>query len=305
MKTLGLIALFLSVTTHAFVDWARLKNPVYQHEAWSVKDATMIYREETGEFYVFFSAFFESRGKIASHISGVKTKDFVTFSEPLFVWSGEEIGYKGLAAPEVMRDGDRFVMSYNSWGDKLLKPNHLFYATSPDLEHWEKHQPLAGNISRWQRLIDATLAKRNNQYVLVYKTGKLFQKSQIAVATDLKGPWKTLGRPIKDWMENGELIGLDGVLHLLMTGKGHLPYLSRLNSSDYLSWGPLTRLDVPRETFNTFDLANAAHLKDWRKYDGYFYLIYAGTTEGDSYLGRGDNRLGIARSTDLIHWEVP
>ena len=33
-------------------------------------------------------------------------------------------------------------------------------------------------------------------------------------------------------------------------------------------------------------------------------MIYAGTTERKSFAGRGDNKLGLARSKDLEKWEA-
>jgi hypothetical protein len=57
------------------------------------------------------------------------------------------------------------------------------------------------------------------------------------------------------------------------------------------------------ESFNTDNVANAAALYDWRANDGFFYLIYAGRTERATYLHRGWNRIGLARSKDLIHWQ--
>lgn len=311
MKNLFL-ALFLVLSmpyARAFIPWENLKNPVYQHENWSVKDATMVYHEPSGHFYLFFSAFFESQGRIRSHISGVKTKDFINFSEPLFVWHGEEIGYKGFAAPEVTFLDGKYIMTYNSWGDRIGKFNQLFYAVSTDLENWDKHRPLARNITRNARVIDVALTKIEEKYVINYKIGYLMQRSRMAVADSIDGPWKIVGRPFRDWMENGQFIEIDGNLHMMMTAdKSHTPHLTRwLNTGKkpLLSWEPLRRIEIPLEGFNTHDRANAGHLKDWRKYDGYFYLLYAGTTESESYIGRGDNRLGLARSKDLINWEIP
>jgi hypothetical protein len=75
------------------------------------------------------------------------------------------------------------------------------------------------------------------------------------------------------------------------------------NKRDWLKWGQGYELEIPVESFNTDNVANAAALYDCRKHDGYFYLIYAGRTEHKTYLHRGWNRLGLARSKDLIHWQ--
>ncbi len=35
------------------------------------------------------------------------------------------------------------------------------------------------------------------------------------------------------------------------------------------------------------------------------YLTYAGSTELTQFGGWGHARIGVARSSDLVHWEVP
>jgi hypothetical protein len=311
MRTITALLFLLSLTAHAqFIDWQKLRNPVYQREGWSVKDASMIYHAPSKHFYLFFGAFFHDRGKVRSHVASVKTKDFITFSEPLFVWSGAEQGWKGLAAPEIMQVGDRYILTYNSWGDLLHKPNQLFYAESTDLENWRSMIPLAKSVTRGKRTIDAALAYSGKEFVLTWKVGRLFQKSRIAVAPTIEGPWKLLGRPIETWMENGQIIQIDGRWNMVMTGDHWLPYVSELSSTepqgeDWLNWGPLRQLEVPLQHFNTEDRANAGHLRDWREHDGHFYLLYAGNTEKKTFIGRGDNKLGLARSRDGINWEVP
>ena len=55
----------------------------------------------------------------------------------------------------------------------------------------------------------------------------------------------------------------------------------------------------------TGEIANAAYLCDARPLDGHWYLFYAGSTELDRFGGRGYAKVGIARSTDLVRWEVP
>jgi hypothetical protein len=85
-------------------------------------------------------------------------------------------------------------------------------------------------------------------------------------------------------------------------GESPLPldfYLSGL--SPYL---PHT-FDLPQEKFNMESIANAAAVYDWPKDDGYYYLMYAGRNEGQTYAKRGWNQIAPARSKDLIHWPVP
>ena len=128
------------------IDWNNLENPVYQHEDWSTKDACMIYKD--GMYYIFFSAFYHDRGRERSHVVGIKTSDFETFSEPLFIWDGQEDGWIGMASPNITKIDNTYYLTYNSWGNKLFKPNQLFYATSTDLETWENNKPLATNLTK-------------------------------------------------------------------------------------------------------------------------------------------------------------
>jgi hypothetical protein len=72
-------------------------------------------------------------------------------------------------------------------------------------------------------------------------------------------------------------------------------------------------LAVPAETWNTgpglnsvnFEEADGAYLCDARSIDGHFYLFYFGANELTSYGGWGHTALGVARSRDLIRWQVP
>lgn len=286
----------------AFINWNKLENPVYSHPGWSTKDACMIYHR--GSFYIFFSAFFHDRGRERSHVSAVKTRDFINFSEPLFIWDGRDDGWVGMCSPSVTKVGETFYLTYNSWGDKHENgmPNQLFYAKSADLENWEKNKPLAREATRGRngpvRAIDAAIAAENGKIYLVWKER---QTPQMAVGRTIDGPWQRLGRPVDDWFENGQFIKIDGKWHLLARGEDRTTWLAQMygdGSSDrhWVKWGGRRYFEVPEEKgFNTEDRLNAAFIADWRVYDGNFYILYAGNTEDDSHAGRGDNKLGLAR----------
>lgn len=305
-----------------FIDWETLQNPVYDQQQvtgdfWSTKDACMIYKD--GAFYLFFSAFFEADGRVRSHVVGVRTDDFKTFSEPMFLWDGRDDGWIGMCSPEIHKHEGIYYLTYNSWGDKDGRPNQLFYATSTDLEMWDKHKPLARSATVDEngnpvRAIDAALAFHNGR---VYLSWKERQTPMFAVADRIDAAeWTRLGSPDPGWYENAKFLMIDGHWHMLATARGpepkrdHLPNLTRLRGtgdedSDWLDWEPFRTLEIPYEGFNTDNRANAAFLADWRDHDGYFYLLYAGRTQGQTHAGRGDNRLGLARSTDLMEWVVP
>ena len=70
--------------------------------------------------------------------------------------------------------------------------------------------------------------------------------------------------------------------------------------------------DDPDGVYIVDGLDNAAYLCDWRDQDGFYVLLYAGKNErrrnafngraGKRSWPRGWNRLGLARSRDLVHW---
>jgi len=292
--------------TKPIIKWEQLKNPVYQHADWSVKDPCMIY--DDGWIYLFFSAFFYDAGLDRSHIVCVRTQDFVNYSEPLFIWSGMPEGWIGLCSPDIKKIDDRFILTYNSWGDKEGAPNKLFYATSKNLKKWKTGLPLAEKTTAGVRAIDASIALFNDKYYLVYKR---VQDSQLAVADSLNSEsWTVIGRPVKEWSENSQIIRIENKWYILVTMKDNNPVLAEMKGNgkkdeDWIVWENYKNIAIPLQRFNTDDRANAAFLADWREIDGYYYLIYAGRSEDISHNGRGDNKIGIARSKDLLKWESP
>jgi hypothetical protein len=313
-----------------FIDWASLRNPVLSYPDWSVKDTAMAFRN--GTFYVFFSAFYLDRGQVRSHVVEVSTPDFKHFSDPIFNFDGEEDGWIGMCSPDVQFLYGKYVMTFNSWGDKPGTPGQLFYMSSDDLVHWSPRKTLGQNLTQVgnQRPIDATLAEADGGYYLVYKesTPGIHSRPRIAFSTSLDAPFHYVGDGIvallmkdgKDdgfFHENFEFFHTNGQWYLLATDYFHnqpnpikydvqAPYLYALErGSHWLKWNRGYTFDLPQEKFNMESIANAAAVYDWRKYDGYYYLIYAGRNDGLTYAHRGWNQIGLARSKDLIHWIVP
>jgi hypothetical protein len=290
----------------ALLNFSALKNPVFQHQGWSIKDSCMAHKD--GTFYVFFSAFYKDDGMGRCHVSGVKTKDFKTFSDPLFIWDGRDQGWQGMCSPNISQIGDTYYLTYNSWGESKEKPPQLFYAQSKDLENWDKHRPLAANVTKGARSIDAAIAFANNKYYLVYKE---YQTPKMAVGPSLDSDaWKSLGTIPGGWFENGEFIKIDGKWNLLVTDRYHLPCLRELKGqgdidSEWINWGSFKRFPIPLENFNLNERANCAFLADFRSMDGYFYLLYSGRNKGFGHEGDFDFSLAIARSKDLITWQPP
>jgi hypothetical protein len=89
----------------------------------------------------------------------------------------------------------------------------------------------------------------------------------------------------------------------------HEPFIYTMDGAgselgDWTRWIEKTHLQVPFEQWNTIMHANSGYLTDWRAYDGYFYLFYAGSVDGDRFDGRGHGKIGVARSRDLREWRV-
>src|SRR3984885_6137849 len=303
-----------------FIDWQSLGNPVLSYPNWSVKDTAMAYRN--GTFYIFFSAFYPERGQVRSHVVEVSTRDFKHYSEPIFNFDGEEDGWIGMCSPDVQRLRGKYVMTFNSWGDKSGKPNQLFYRTSDDLVHWTARKTLGLNLTQEgnQRVIDAALAQADGGYYLGYKeqTPGIHSRPRVAFSRSLDGPFHYVGDGIaallmKDGKDNGffhenyEFLHTNGQWCLLTTDYLHnrevhdkydvqAPYLYALEpGSHWLKWTQGYSFDLPQEKFNEESIANAPPFYVWRKYDGYYYVIYAGRSEGQAYAKRGWNQIALAR----------
>ncbi len=276
----------------------------------------MAYRR--GVFYVFFSAFYQDHGRVRSHVAEVSTRDFKSYSQPILDFDGERAGWIGMCSPDVQKVGKVWELSFNSWGDDPERPDQLFYMTSRDLVHWSARHRLAPNLTAGQGVIDLSVTQTPSGYYAIWKQGRnpRQMRPRLATAPHLDGPWRFVGSGypsllMADGRENGlihenfEFVWIGGVLHLLSSDypHGHHEYLyTLLKPSHPLEWGKGFELKIPGQSFNRLVHCDAAALYDWRRYDGHFYLIYAGRNEQTTYLHRGWNRLGLARSKDLHHW---
>jgi hypothetical protein len=302
------------------LSWNTLRNPFYAHDGWSVKDVAVSYGPD-GVIHVYFSAFFMDAGMERCHVAQTSTRDLRAFTPAVVIFDGQSDGWIGMCSPDVQRIGGQYVMTFNAWGDASPKPKQLFYATSPDLTTWSAAHPLAATLTAGRSYIDAALAPSAGRLFLFYKDDQTL-KTHLAAGPALDGPWHVVGSGLPTFMtasgqemgqvhENYQLLPIDGHWRLLstdyspVTNEGFLYAMpgDGAAETDWLTWQSGYKLAVPKEAFNTNHVDNAAYLADQRASDGFFYLFYAGRTEGTTHAGRGDNKLGVSRSTDLMLWK--
>jgi hypothetical protein len=322
-----------------WLTWSSLQNPILSIDGWSIKDVAVTYRQ--GRFYFFFSAFFCEPGVVPSsavtacdggterpHIATTSTADMKTFTTPTLLFESESKGWDGLISPDlVYLGGERYVLTFSSWGERAGQPpTQLFHSESSDLVHWGPMTLLAGNVTKG-RVFDGVLALEHGNVYLLYKQGGVRPAPDtlaLAVAPTIDSDqWKVVGTPTlltQSGKDNGaahgnfHFIAIAGKWYLLTTdslygsdGIPYVPFFYRMEGvgtkeTDWLRFIDGYPFTITLESFNISQAANGASIMDWTSHDGYYYLFYAGRTEGDSHIGRGDNKFGVSRSRDLKTW---
>jgi hypothetical protein len=291
------------------IDWAALRNPVLSYPATGVKDQALQWSD--GAWHMFFSDM--TRTQVPPH---VRFAVAVARSDDLRHWSAPRIVATNAASPDIVRDpAGRFVVTYQT-------PAGLEYRVSanPSLRSWSRPHALAHGLA--PRMIDGALAFTGHGVVLGYKEGTSTQHFEIAWAPSLTGTFRLVGRPdivlYGDTVENYEFLTVEGAWHLVATSNTlDEPFIFSLAAGDpadpttWLHWSPGRELQVPGQPFDSgagvssvgFEHANSAFLCVGPGNED--YLTYAGSTELSSFGGWGHARIGIARSSDLVTWQVP
>lgn len=296
------------------IRWERLRNPIFSLPDAAAKDVAV--RLVDGRWRLLFSHVSEDPFRFRIGISS--SEDLLRWS-PIELWDQPELG--GVASPDVTRDpGGNYVVTYNAHTRDVEGGTKLYVRTSPDFGSWTAPVRLAPAIRPGgdEFLIDAALAHTSHGLFLAYD----YQHGRFEVAWSpsgsVEGPWQTVGEADTGPFENYQFLLIDGRWHLLgTTTPVHRELLYRLagppdRPESWLHWELLRELRVPPEAWNSdagdgrgFEVANAAYLCDARPLDGHWYLFYAGSTELVRFGGRGHAKVGVARSTDLVRWEVP
>jgi hypothetical protein len=296
------------------IDWAALRNPILSYPANGVKDQAL--QRSGGSWHMLFSEL--SSTHTAPHVHWDVA---IAHSRDLRHWSEPTVIATNAASPDIVRDpAGRFVVTYQTTSGQL----EYRISTSSALSVWSPAHPLAHGLAG--RMIDAALAFTGHGVVLGFKAGTTAQHQhfEIAWAPSLSGRFRLVGQPdivvYADTIENYEFLTVDGGWHLVATSNIlDQPYLFSLGPGDpsvpttWLHWSPGTQLMVPNEAFNSgsgsgissvaYEHANSAYLCVGP--GGEDYLTYAASTELTAYGGWGHARIGIARSSDLVDWQVP
>ena len=291
------------------IDWSALRNPILSFPENGVKDQALQW--SGGAWHMLYSDMVETTS--APH---VRFSVAISSSPDLMHWSSPRIIATDAASPDIVRSpSGRFIVTYQT-------PSGLEYRTSNDaaLRTWSSAHPLGHGLAG--RMIDAALAFTGHGVILGFKAGTTTQHFEIAWAPTLGGTFHLVGRPdvvvYGDTVENYEFLTTAGTWRLVATSNTlDQPFIFTLGPgrpsvpSTWLHWVDARQLLVPSQSFDTgsgissvgFEHANSAFLCIGPQ--GEDYLTYAGSTELTSYGGWGHARIGIARSDDLINWEVP
>jgi hypothetical protein len=310
----------------AAIPWASLHNPILAYPDSGAKDVGV--RVANGRWHLFFSSI--SGDPVHWSIGTTASTDLRTWSK-LVTWP-DQPATEGLASPDIVQAPDgTFVVTYQSNPADVGGAAKLYYRTSRDLTIWSAPKPLARTLypKRTDRMIDAALAYVGNGLILGFKygvtDGNQKQAFEIAYSPSgsLGGPWTLVGRPnisvFGDTVENYEFLKLDGSWRVIATTNTlDRPYFATLagppdDPRSWLTWNNGRVLDIPAEAWNsapgpsgvTHEVANAIYLCDARALDGHYYVFYMGSQELTEFGGWGHAKIGIARSTDLVHWSVP
>jgi hypothetical protein len=308
--------------------WSHLRNPILSEPDAGVKDQALVWA--LGRWHMLFSYVTNdvpTRGAAHWNIASATSPDLVHWSD-LSPWPAQA-GALGVASPDIVRSPTGvFVATYQSNpGEVGGGQAKLYYRTSIDLQTWSAPRPLGLGIhpAPGDRLIDGALAWMGHGLILGYKYGNASQHFEVAWSPSgsLDGPWTYEGRPgivvHGDTVENLEFVAVAGHWHLVATSNQFdQPWIFTLsgnptNPTSWVHWTGGRMLQIPGQSWDsapglssvTFEHANSVFLCDAHPVDGNYYLTYAGSTELTRFGGWGHAEIGIARSTDLVHWHVP
>jgi len=291
------------------IEWSALRNPILSSPSIGVKDQALQW--SGGAWHMLYSDMTETPS--APH---VRFSVAISSSRDLMHWTAPTVIAPNAASPDIVRaPSGTFIVTYQT-------PSGLEYRTTRDasLRSWSGSRPLGRGLA--SRMIDGALAFTGHGVILGFKAGTTSQHFEIAWAPTLSAAFRIIGQPdisvYNDTVENYEFLTAAGSWHLVATSNTlDQPFIFTLGPGDpsapstWLHWVGGRELMIPSESFNSsggissvnFEHANSAFLCVGPQ--GEDYLTYAGSTDLTSFGGWGHAAVGIARSSDLVTWQVP
>ncbi len=258
-----------------------------------LKDMAVVYDQITDTFFVF-----SSHRWVDGEPDAQRPQPFYSSPDLLEFERHFDDDLPLASSPDVIPDprGEGWLMTFQLPIDNPPPAHRLFLSSSPDGERW----------------------------MLGYKWEQL-PAVQISLGNVIDSGWSepSIVEPgaLLQFAENQQFLMIDGVWRVLATGRhpegpqcdspiytcNHAPFLFTVRGAaaslgDWIYWDEKTWLEVATEDWNTEMHANSAYLADWRHFDGWFYLFYAGSNDSDTFSGRGHGKIGVSRSRDLHTW---
>lgn len=325
--------------------WQSLKNPVLSYENWSIKDYGCVFHNDTffvffSAFYLDNGAVRSHVVEVTTtdfiHYSEPVLNDAGT-DRGFFGLCSPDVSKIG---DTWYLTYNSWVKSYNDEQTFLYyRTSKDLKNWGPDMPLAKN---LTNRDDRKVGAIDGVLYKKSGTWFLMYKEnrilkeGKLVKDRQVArvaqsVSPDSAFHWIKDGFPsfsMPDGKDNGflhenfQFFTFRRKLHVLTSDYWpFFPWIYQIDEKgkepiNWMNWKNGFKLELPQETFNSETRGNGACLiKDAKgnvlMKDGYTYILYAGTVPMDAgvnvskFAGRGHNKLGIARSKDLVNWVAP
>ena len=312
-----------------FLDWGAVRNPILGFEDRRLKDQAVGYAD--GWFHIFTSTGFADDDPEAAtkERSFYRSRDLLTF-EPFRDDDLNPPG-AGIGSPDLIEIDGVWHMVFQLPDPDLPDNRRLFLTTSTDLRQWSSPIELAPDVLPDQSIIDGALIRRDGAFFLGFKwrQPQLFYVTRSTTAA-LDQSWLPAEHALAPvdhffygFAENFQFVDIDGRLRMIATARdpegvrcpnlytcSHEPFIYEVASGDgstlddWRLWTHKTQLAIPYESWNAIMHANTGFLSDWRVHDGFFYLTYSGALDSESFQTRGHDKIGIARSRDLVHWRV-
>lgn len=283
------------------VPWDTLRGPLIDRPGESLSDVTV--RFTVGQWHLFASRLTVATGRRdVVHLVSVDTTRW-TVAGALDVPSAA-----GLVTPDLTRDDDgRFLLTATEVPSDGERP-FTWAWRSDDLVTWGSREALDPAVGTGLDLTTTAVTLGHAERGLVaLSTGDGFPMVAVARSGEIGGAWIPAG--------TGPALTLARFLRLQDTWSvlgsqpvGGAPAIATLTGDQdklagWVSWSTPRGLDIPAQAWNAGVHATGGSLCDARGIDGYAYLFFAGSDTTDLLVGHGV--IGLARSRDLIAWELP